>query len=207
MPSERVDSTRIARLVAVIAGMAGVLLCGLTPLLPVTQTTATVLWPQAPSPGGMVGNITAPLVSGAPRSLEVSIPCSAIASLPAAGGLVFGTNPPDGIDASRNGLIVRATGDAVVVAFRDTVAAVAPRAAVTAGTCSELRAWANAGVVGADFVGIPGAAGTLAPDKKPQVTGVFTELKVPAGPGLSARIDIDTRFITAPTALKQLVMA
>jgi len=206
VPSERADPSRIARLVAVIAGLAGVLLCGLTPLLPVTQTTATVLWPQAPGPGGMVGNVTAPLVSGAPRALEVSIPCSAIASLPAAGGLVFGTNPPDGIDASRNGLIVRAAGDAVVVAFRDTVAAVAPRAAVTAGTCSELRVWANPGVVGADFVGIPGAAGTLAPDKKPQVTGVFTELKVPAGPGLSARIDIDTRFITAPTALKQLVM-
>ncbi len=120
---------------------------GSTPLLPVTQTTATVLWPQAPSPGGMVGNITAPLVSGAPEALEVSIPCSAIASLPAAGGLVFATNPPDGIDASRNGLYRAGHRGSVVVAFRDTVAAVAPRAAVAAGTCSELRAWANAGAV------------------------------------------------------------
>ena len=206
MPADAPDASRTARLVAVVTGVLGILLCAVTPLLPVTQTTAAVLWPQDPGPGGMVGSVTAPLVSGAPRSLEVSIPCTAVASLPPPGGLVFGTNPPDGIDASRNGLVVRATADSVFVAFRDTVAAVAPRQAVAAGACSTLRVWADPGVVGADFVGIPGAAGTLSPDKKPQVTGVFTELKVPAD-GLSARIDIDTRFITQPTILKLAVMA
>ena len=41
---------RIARLIAVIAGIAGVVLCGLVPLLPVKQTTATIVWPQAPGP-------------------------------------------------------------------------------------------------------------------------------------------------------------
>jgi len=206
VPADAPDASRTARLVAVVTGVLGILLCAVTPLLPVTQTTAAVLWPQDPGPGGMVGSVTAPLVSGAPRSLEVSIPCTAVASLPPPGGLVFGTNPPDGIDASRNGLVVRATADSVFVAFRDTVAAVAPRQAVAAGACSTLRVWADPGVVGADFVGIPGAAGTLSPDKKPQVTGVFTELKVPAD-GLSARIDIDTRFITQPTILKLAVMA
>ena len=216
MPRDKVESgriarqgtrsVRIARLIAVLAGVAGVALCALTPLLPVRQTTATILWPQSAGPGAPVGNITAPLVSGAPEALDVSIPCSAIATLPAAGGLVFATNPPDGIDASRNGLFVRATADSVTVAFRDKVAAVASRAAVAAGSCTTVRAWANAGAVGADFVGIPGATGSLAPDKKPQVTGVFTELKVPVQQGLSARIDIDTRFITRPTGLKLIVM-
>ena len=206
MPSESAESTRIARLVAVLAGLAGIVLCGLTPLLPVTQTTATILWPQGTSADGTVGDITAPLVSGAPAALDVSIPCSAIATLPPAGGVVFSTNPAEGIDAARNGLFVRANADSVLVAFRDTVAAVAPRAAVASGACSEVRVWANPGAVGGDFVGIPGAAGTLSPDKKPQVTGVFTDLKVPAQPGLSARIDIDTRFITRPTPLKLAVM-
>ena len=200
------DRVRSVRLVAILAGVVGVLLCALTPLLPVRQTTATILWPQGVGPGGVVGNITAPLVSGAPEALDVSIPCSAIATLPPAGGLVFATNPIDGIDASRNGLFVRANTDSVFVAFRDKVAAVAPRKAVDSGACSTLRAWANPGAVGADFVGIPGATGTLAPDKKPQVTGVFTELKVPVQQGLSAQIDIDTRFITRPTALKLAVM-
>lgn len=183
------------------------LLCGLTPLLPVTQTTAAIQWPQAPGPDGNVSDITAPLVSGAPQSLDVSIPCPAIASLPADGGLVFSTIPPAGIDASRNGLFVRANADTVVVAFRDSVAAVAPRAAIRTPACSTLHMWAAPGGVGADFVGVPGATGTLSPEKKPQVAGIFTDLKVPAQPGLSARIVVDTRFITGPTPVKLGVMA
>ncbi|WP_099024114.1 arabinosyltransferase domain-containing protein [Mycolicibacterium palauense] len=197
---------RLARLVAVIAGIAGVLLCAVVPLLPVTQTTATITWPQAPGPDGFVTDVTAPLVSGAPQSLDVSIPCPAVATLPADGGLVFSTIPPDGIDASRNGLFVRATSDVVFVAFRDTVAASAPREAVDSGACSTLHIWADDGGVGADFIGIPGAAGTQPVEKKPQVAGLFTALKVPAQPGLGARVDIDTRFITTPTPLKLAAM-
>jgi arabinosyltransferase A len=212
-----VPAHRIARLIAVIAGIAGVLLCGLTPLLPVKQTTATIAWPQAPGPDGRITDVTAPLVSGAPLALDVSIPCQAIATLPATGGLVFSTIPPGGIEASRNGLVVRANADAVVVAFRDSVAAVAPRPAVASGACSTLHIWANVGGVGADFVGIPRATGTLSAEKKPQIAGVFTDLDVAAqpgpapaatsGPSLSARIDVDTRFITSPTALKLAMMA
>ena len=145
-------------------------------------------------------------MSGAPLALDVSIPCQTIATLPAAGGLVFSTIPPGGIEASRNGLFVRANADAVVVAFRDSVAAVAPRQAVASGACSTLHIWANVGGVGADFIGIPGATGTLSAEKKPQIAGVFTDLEVVAQPGLSARIDVDTRFITSPTVLKLGVM-
>ena len=197
----------IARLVAVVAGIAGILLCALVPLLPVRQTTATIAWPQAPGPNGMISDITAPLVSGAPQALDITIPCQAIATLPAEGGLALSTVPREANDATKGGLFVRATADTVFVAFRDTVAAAAPRPAVAAGNCSTLHIWANVGQVGADFVGIPGAAGTLEPEKKPQVAGIFTDLKVPAEPGLSARIDVDTRFITSPTTLKLAVMA
>lgn len=197
---------RFARLIAVVAGIAGLLLCGLVPLLPVKQTTATILWPQASGPDGLITDITAPLVSGAPLALDFSIPCQAVATLPEEGGLVVSTVPPAGIDASRNGMFVRATEDLVVVAVRDSVAAVAPRPAVESGACSTLHLWANPGEVGADFIGIPGAAGTLLAEKKPQVAGVFTELKVAAQAGLSGRIDVDTRFITAPTLLKLGVM-
>ncbi|HVQ53392.1 MAG TPA: arabinosyltransferase domain-containing protein, partial [Mycobacterium sp.] len=197
---------RIARLIAVVAGIAGVVLCGLVPLLPVKQTTATIAWPQAPGKDGLISDITAPLVSGAPQAIDVSIPCRTIVALPAAGGLVFSSIPPAGIEATRNGLFVTANANTVVVAFRDSVAAVAPRPAVASGACSTLHVWANAGGVGADFIGIPGATGTLSAENKPQVVGVFTDLRVAAQPGLSARIDVDTRFITTPTALKLGVM-
>ncbi len=197
---------RIARLIAVVAGLAGIVLCGLVPLLPVKQTTATILWPQGPGTDGNVSDVTAPLVSGAPLALDVTIPCTAVATLPRSGGLVFSTIPAAGTDASKYGLFVRANADAVVVAFRDSVAAVAPRTAVAGGACSVLHIWANVGGVGADFVGIPGAAGTLPVEKKPQVAGLFTDLKVPPRDGLAARVDIDTRFITSPTLLKRAVM-
>lgn len=197
---------RTVRLLAVITGLVGFLLCVLAPLLPVKQSTAGIQWPQSADADGFVGDITAPLVSGAPKSLNVTIPCGAVASLPADGGLVFSTIPPGGIDAGRNGLFVNANADVVYVAFRDTVAAVAPRDAVDSGACSELRIWADIGAVGADFVGIPGAAGTLSLDKRPQVAGIFTDLRVAPDAGLNARVEIDTRFITTPTALKTAVM-
>ena len=198
---------QIARLIAVVAGLAGLLFCSVVPLLPVKQTTATVLWPQGNPSDGHVTGITAPLVSGAPQDLDISIPCAAIATMPPAGGLVLSTLPVEGFGTSRSGLFVRASKDAIVVAFRDSVAAVAPRAAVDAGACNVLHIWANRGGTGADFIGIPGAVGTLAPEKKPQVGGIFTDLKVPAQPGLSARIDVDTRFITTATALKNAAVA
>ena len=37
--------------------------------------------------------------------------------------------------------------------------------------------------------------------------GIFTDLTVPAQPGLSARIDVDTRFIVSPTLIKKAVLA
>src|ERR1700761_6106363 len=157
--SER-SPQRLARWIAVVAGIAGALLCAVVPLLPVKQTTATILWPQGRA-DGHVTDITAPLVSGAPRALDISIPCAAIATLPAEGGLVVSTLPVNGFETSKSGLFVRAGKDSVVVAFRDTVAAAAPRSAIADGKCSELHMWANAGGAFADFVGIPGASGTL----------------------------------------------
>src|SRR5882757_836944 len=199
-------SQRIARLVAVVSGIAGLLLCAAVPLLSVRQTTATILWPQGAGADGHITQITAPLVSGAPRALDVSIPCPAMATLPADGGLVLSTLPSGGVDTGKHGLFVRANKDTIVVAFRDTVAAVAPRPAVAAGACSVLHIWADAGGARAEFVGIPGAAGALPPEKKPQVGGIFTDLKIPAQPGLSARVDVDTRFVTTPTATKKIAM-
>ncbi|MGB3483541.1 MAG: arabinosyltransferase domain-containing protein [Mycobacterium sp.] len=197
---------RLARLIAVVAGIAGLLLCALVPLLPVKQTTATVLWPQGLGSDGFISDVTAPLVSGAPQSLDISIPCQAVATLPAEGGVVVSTVPADGIDAGRNGLFVRANAESVVVVVRDTVAAVAPRADVEAGACSVIHVWADISGVNADFVGIPDASGTQPAEKRPQVAGIFTDLEVAPQDGLSARVDIDTRFITSPTALKLIAM-
>ena len=98
------------------------LLCALAPLLPVTQTTATIQWPQAVDSDGGIESVTAPLVSGAPRSLDVVIPCRTVATLPADGGLVFSTIPPGGIEAGRNGLFIRAFEDAEKAVLEEAAA-------------------------------------------------------------------------------------
>ncbi|AMT73448.1 arabinosyltransferase domain-containing protein [Mycobacteroides immunogenum] len=195
-----------ARLISLAAATIGVLLCVLVPLLPVRQSTVDINWPQGVNADGNITSITAPLVSGAPLSFEAHIPCTAIATLPASGGVVLSTSPDGGFEASRHALFVRATADLVVVAFRDNVATVAPRKAVESGGCSSLDIWANAGGVGANFAGLPNANGTLAIENKPQITGLFTDLKVPAAGGPTAHVVVDTRFISSPTTAKLAAM-
>ena len=132
----------------------------------------------------LVSDITAPLVSGAPLALDVTHPVPGRGTLPADGrpGVLDHSRPTAPTPAS-NGLFVRATADAVVVAFRDSVAAVAPRAAVQR---RQLQRAAHLGERRRRRRGLrrhprrdrhPGA------EKKPQVAGIFTDLKVAAAAG------------------------
>src|ERR1700694_1517371 len=117
-------SLRVARWVATIAGLIGFLLSVATPLLPVVQTTATLTWPQ----NGQLTNVTAPLISQVPVSLNVTIPCDVIRSMPPAGGLVLGTAPKDGKQATLNALLVNVTSQRVDITDRNAVGARVPRA-------------------------------------------------------------------------------
>lgn len=64
---------RIARLVASVAGLLGVLLAIATPLLPVDQTTAQLNWPQ----NGTFGSVEAPLIGYVATDLNITVPCQA----------------------------------------------------------------------------------------------------------------------------------
>src|SRR6201984_487738 len=66
---------RLARVVAVVAGLLGVLLAVATPLLPVKQTTAQLNWPQ----NGVLGSVDAPLIGYVATDLNISIPGQAAA--------------------------------------------------------------------------------------------------------------------------------
>src|SRR5690606_7241479 len=72
---------RTARLIGLVAGVLGALFALATPFLPVTQTTATLSWPQH----GSLDNVQAPLISQVPIELRATIPCAAVAQLPAQG--------------------------------------------------------------------------------------------------------------------------
>jgi arabinosyltransferase B len=200
------DDVRVARWVAMIAGLLGFVLAVATPLLPVTQTTATLNWPQH----GELNNVTAPLISQAPVSLTASVPCDVIDGMPADGGLVLGTAPADGRDAALNAMLVNVSESRVDVIVRNVVVASVDRDQV--GRCARIDITSSLDGTFAEFVGLtkadgsPQRTGYADPNLRPAIVGVFTDLTGPAPPGLSFSADIDTRFTTHPTALKLLAI-
>ena len=209
---DRADELRrdvnVARWVATIAGLIGFVLSIATPLLPVEQTTATLNWPQQ----GEVSNVTSPLISQAPVSMTVTVPCDVIRGLPPQGGLVLATAPKKGKEATLNALFVNVTTQRVDITDRNVVVASVPRAQVVSPACDRIDITSSDKGTFATFVGLtdstgkPLRSGFEDPNLRPGVVGVFTDLTGPAPPGLSLSAVIDTRFSTTPTPLKLTAM-
>jgi arabinosyltransferase B len=214
-PTTRTTLTRDVRLtrwVATIAGLVGFVLSVATPLLPVVQTTATLSWPQQ----GHINNVTAPLISQTPVTMTVEAPCSVVGMMPPKGGVLLGTAPKQGKDATLNGLFVNVTNQRVDVTDRNVVIASVPRARVigTANTpgCSRIEITSTHAGTFATFVGLTDPAGQPLrngfpdPNLRPQIVGVFSDLTGPAPPGLQLSATVDTRFSSRPTILKLTAM-
>ena len=205
---------RTARLVAVVAGLLGTALAVLTPLLPVTQTTAQLNWPQ----NGVLNSVTAPLISYVATDLDISVPCRAAAGLDGPGKTVLlSTVPKQAPKAVDRGLLIQRANDDLVVVVRNTPVVVAPLSQVLSPVCQRLTFVAHADEVTAEFVGLTKGADSDDPgaalkgrrggyDFRPQIVGVFTDLSGPAPDGLSFSATIDTRYSSAPTVLKMVAM-
>ena len=72
---------RTARLVAVVAGLLGMILALATPFLPVRVTEATMSWPQ----DSAATDVELPLMSQVPLQFRATVPCSAVAEMPGDG--------------------------------------------------------------------------------------------------------------------------
>nr|WP_194816754.1 arabinosyltransferase domain-containing protein [Nocardia sp. XZ_19_385] len=216
-PAVAASDFRTARAIALITGLIGALLALATPFLPVTQTTATLTWPQS----GQLGNVTAPLMSQVPMELTAAIPCSAVESLPEQGGMLLATAPPQGDQAALEAMFVRVSTDTVDVVDRNAVVASAPRSEM--GQCSSILITSNSEKTRAEFAGltrdvekqVEGAdsvivkeplVGDLHGDHRPQIVGVFSDLRGAAPAGLSFETTIDTRFSTSPGVIKLVAM-
>src|ERR1700742_712331 len=88
--SDRGTTYRVARTVAVVAGLLGTVLAIATPLLPVKQTTAQLNWPQ----NGALNSVEAPLIGYVATDLNISIPCDAAAGLDDRGKTVLLSTVP-----------------------------------------------------------------------------------------------------------------
>ena len=194
-----------ARLIAVVAGLLGTLLALATPFLPVTQTTAKVNWPQS----GQLTSIDAPLVSEVPVDLSTDIPCSTVAQLPARGGILLSTAPSRGKGVALSAMFVRVSETSVDVLDRNVVVATAPRSDM--GRCRQITITSDDDRTAAEFVGLTDSAGKpvqgeLDGDLRPQVVGVFTDLKGGAPEGLNFTMTVDSRFSSSPTIVKTVAM-
>lgn len=204
-PTARV-STGTARTVAVVAGVIGIVLCALTPFLPVKATDASFDWPAGQNLSESSADVVAPLIAQTPRSLDARIGCRVLEQLPADGGVVLATMPTNAPKSKSSALYVTATRDTVAVTFRNTLAASAPRDQLA--RCTELHIWSAPSGVGAEFVGGVGESTPLPPDKRPQVDGMFTALnaaEVQDG-DVRVHVEIDNRYVSSPSVLKLIVM-
>ncbi|GAB34014.1 arabinosyltransferase domain-containing protein [Gordonia otitidis] len=228
MPSQTV---RRAKLIAIVTGLLGFILALATPLMPVKQTTAEINWPSNSS----VESVSAPLISYVPIDLDVSVPCSAVDRLGADDSVLLSTTPRQASKSPERGLFIRRTGNpadppdkqSIEVVVRNVPLVSATLADMRSQDCRDIVVHADSDAVTAEFVGMTASASqsdsgsaalmgttkgresqTYSADQRPQVTGLFTDLSGPASqvPGLRAHVTIDSRYSTAPTILKWLVL-
>ena len=228
MPSQTV---RRAKLIAIVTGLLGFILALATPLMPVKQTTAEINWPSNSS----VESVSAPLISYVPIDLDVSVPCSAVDRLGADDSVLLSTTPRQASKSPERGLFIRRTGNpadppdkqSIEVVVRNVPLVSATLADMRSQDCRDIVVHADSDAVTAEFVGLTASASqsdsgsaalmgttkgresqTYSADQRPQVTGLFTDLSGPASqvPGLRAHVTIDSRYSTAPTILKWLVL-
>ncbi|KUI46938.1 arabinosyltransferase [Mycobacterium sp. GA-1199] len=211
---------RTVRLIAIVAGLLGALLAIATPLMPVTQTTAQLNWPQ----NGVLRSVDAPLIGYVATDLEISVPCRAAAGLAGPGDqgrtVLLSTVPKQAPKAIDRGLLIERVNDDLLVIVRNTPVVSAPLDQVLSPQCQRLTFTAHADKVTGEFVGLvqgPGRIPSEDPgeplrgerggyDFRPQIVGVFTDLSGPAPPGLEFSATLDTRYSTSPTLLKTLAM-
>ncbi len=202
----------VARVIAVVAGLAGLLLALAVPFLPVTQSTAHLSWPQ----GDAVAPVTAPLVTYAPTDLRVTVPCSTVTELaaqpsdaPGGGRTVLSTAPVGTTGATQRALVIATGYGEVTVRSAGEILARAPLASLAGGGCDAITVTSTAAETAVTFAGPGGAAETTTVtdhDARPQVVGVFTDLAGPAPEGLSVEATVDTRYMVSPTLLKWFAM-
>ncbi|ORV06461.1 arabinosyltransferase [Mycolicibacterium canariasense] len=209
----RVTNHRTARLVAIVAGLLGTVLAVATPLLPVTQTTAQLNWPQ----NGTLTSVDAPLIGYVATDLNISIPCSAAAGLAGPRNVLLSTVPKQAPKAVDRGLLIERVGDNLLVIVRNTPVVSAPLSQVLSPACQKLTFTAHADKVTGEFVGLVKDPDSDAPgqplrgerggyDFRPQIVGVYTDLAGPAPPGLTFSATIDSRYSSSPTWIKMLAM-
>ncbi|AKK02088.1 arabinosyltransferase domain-containing protein [Corynebacterium epidermidicanis] len=182
---------------AIVSGLIGFVCFLLTPFLPVNQTQSSFDWPQKG-----LNSVNAPLMSYAPDAIEVSVPMSALEHMPEKEWMVLGTLPADSKDATTRGLFVRYTKTGLDVIIRDTVPLSIPVADLPKSGDLKVSSTPER-----TELTLGSKKEVLEGDRRPQVTGIYTDLPRDAKvQGINAHVDINSRFTSSPSPLKYVVM-
>lgn len=193
---------------ALISGLLGLLMFVALPFLPVNQVQSRLNWPQ----NNTVESVNAPLMSYTPQSLTMDIPLSAAGNLRDGQDIIVSSLPKDSQNPTARGLIARANeaGDIEVVVrsqrlielTAEEIAALGPNASLNVTLTDEEGSARVVGGSGADDF-----AEVIEEDLRPQVTGIYTELKsdTPAE-DFNVNVEINSRFTSSPTILKYAAM-
>ena len=188
---------------ATVAGLIAFVLLLLVPFLPVKQTESSVSWPQ----NGSVASVNAPLISLAPQQLDVTVPLKAIDELRDGQSLLLGTLPEGSPKASDRGFFVTSPdGGLVVSSLNEVLLQLTPAQVAKLPDDAKLEAHLTHD---STTVEVPGTEYSEDEDYRPQLTGIYTELKDEQqliDAGLSAHVDINSRFTSQPTLIKTLAM-
>lgn len=194
---------RYTRIVAIVAGLLGVVCALATPLLGVKQTTAELQWPQ----NGTYSSVTAPLMSYAATDLTITVPCQAAADLLAPDKTVLlSTVPHDAPKAVERGLFIQKIDNTLAVTVNNTTVLQVPLSQVLSPDCQMLRVTARDNTVTSEFIGLNQADTSRVSAFRPNIVGVFTDLSGPAPQELQFSATIDTRYSSTPSVLKWVVM-
>ena len=191
---------------ATVAGLIAFVLLLLVPFLPVKQTESSVAWPQ----NGSVASVNAPLISLAPQQLDVTVPLSAIDELRDGQSLLLGTLPEGSPKASDRGFFVTSPdGGLVVSSLNEVLLQLTPAQVAKLPDDAKLEAHLSHDSTTVEIPGTDFAEEDDEEDYRPQLTGIYTELKDEQkliDAGLSANVDINSRFTSQPTLVKTLAM-
>ncbi|WP_246825275.1 arabinosyltransferase domain-containing protein [Corynebacterium sp. HMSC034A01] len=191
---------------ATVAGLIAFVLLLLVPFLPVKQTESSVSWPQ----NGSVASVNAPLISLAPQQLDVTVPLSAIDELREGQSLLLGTLPEGSPKASDRGFFITSPdGGLVVSSLNEVLLQLTPAQVAKLPDDAKLEAHLAHDLTTVEIPGTDYSEEDDEEDYRPQLTGIYTELKDEQkliDAGLSANVDINSRFTSQPTLIKTLAM-
>ncbi|MGW5382128.1 arabinosyltransferase domain-containing protein [Nocardia sp. NPDC003963] len=185
---------------ALVSGLLATVLAVAVPLLPVHVDKTTLTWPQQ----GSTGSITAPLMSYAPLTFDVTVPGAALEQLAETGGQAAATMPADAPDLEKYGFVARVQPAQdgrparLEVVLRSQSMFSAPLDELRDAT---LTVHSDSSATTAELTGTATEPLFLAGDFRPQLVGVFSDLTSSAG--TSVTVEVDSRFSVTPTFTKR----